>query len=148
MNKKSTKGDTPATQHDLAMLDKRLSAKIDSLQEDMTEAKAVLCIVVEDVQGLKQDVSVLKNDVSGLKQDVSVLKNDVSGLKQDVSVLKNDVSELKTGMVDVKKALGTILEVVQATDLPSKNAEMHGPMLENHEKRITATEVQIRMIRR
>jgi|SRR3989344_2271702 len=134
MNKKSTKGDTPATQHDLAMLDKRLSAKIDSLQEDMTEAKAVLGIVVEDVQGLKQDVSVLKNDVSGLKQDVSVLKN--------------DVSELKTGMVDVKKALGTILEVVQATDLRSKNAEMHGPMLENHEKRITATEVQIRMIRR
>ena len=134
MNKKSTKGDTPATKHDLAMLDKRLSAKIDSLQEDMTEAKAVLGIVVEDVQGLKQDVSVLKNDVSGLKQDVSVLKN--------------DVSELKTGMVDVKKALGTILEVVQATDLRSKNAEMHGPMLENHEKRITATEVQIRMIRR
>jgi hypothetical protein len=97
MKKKATKnGNTPATQHDLAMLGGHLSSRIDHVEED--------------VKSLRE--------------------------------------EMREEFDSQRKVLELILSVVQSLEARAKETKGHDGILKNHEKRITDTEFQIRMMRR
>lgn len=123
MKKKVTKKNSPAMKSDLVRLENRLSK------------------VQQDGVIVKKDVSILKEDMIEVKAVLDVAVEDIHGLRQDVDILKTD-------MKGVKKVLGTVLEIVQTIDVRLRESDNHGPILHNHEKRISDTEIQLRMMRR
>ncbi len=96
MKKKATNGNTPATQHDLAMLGGHLSSRIDDVEED--------------VKSLRE--------------------------------------EMREEFASQRKIMEAILSIIQTLEVRAKETKGHDVMLKNHEKRISDTEIQIRMIRR
>ena len=72
-----------------------LKADVAILKEEMTEVKADIAELKTDVAILKEEMTEVKTDVAILKKDALKLKTQVSKLNKQVSILKEDVSVLK-----------------------------------------------------
>ncbi|MDA1168901.1 MAG: hypothetical protein O3A36_01025 [bacterium] len=120
MKKKATNSNEPATQHDLELLGGHLSSRID------------------EVEGAVEEV---KDEIVGVKDEIVGVKGEIVGVK-----VRLDNAEEE--MAIHRKILEAILSVVKSIDARAKETKDHPIILKNHEKRISDTEVQIRMMRR
>lgn len=76
------------------------------------------------------------------------LSSRIDNVEDRLGGVEGRLTSVEDELVSHRKILELILSVVQSLEARAKEAEKHDGILKNHEKRISDTEVQIRMLRR
>ena len=82
-------------------------SQVDTIQQDVTNAKTNITSLQTDNGKNKQDITQLKTDTSGLRTDLNDVIDDVGTLGTTVETNKTDINTLKGTKTEVEAARGT-----------------------------------------
>ncbi|MEK7499881.1 MAG: hypothetical protein AAB649_04730 [Patescibacteria group bacterium] len=97
----------------------------------------------------QHDMELLGGHLSSRIDEVEEsVKEEIVGVKDEIVGINERLDSAEEEMASHRKILESILNVVRSIDARYLETKDHPVILKNHEKRISDTEVQIRMMRR
>jgi chromosome segregation ATPase len=77
------------------MIDKKLSAQLKPIKNDIAGVKNEVTGIKDDIVGVENEITSLKNEIGGMKDEITGVKNEINDLRNDVQkiniVLENEI---------------------------------------------------------